>query len=214
MILFLLEGNVLSKLEDLLEPSESIIWKGKPDIIAFMLPAFGGVFFALMFLGIASVWLLVGVPILQSPMVIAIPAAIILIVVPPYWQYKQYPFVGYIITDKKLIAKKGKYDNLTWTLKLEEIKDVLVKGGILYPITSRYPYEPKKYANIKRAGITLKKVYNVAEQKYEEITPPELYRIDKHRPKIEGLTEPYKVQEILKNAIDKYANSRFKFPST
>ena len=212
----------MSKLEDLLEPSESIIWKSKPDIKTFMLPAFGGAFFALMFLGIASVWLIFGVPILQSPMVVAIPAAIILIVVPPVWQYKQYPLVGYIITDKKLIAKKGKYDNLTWALKLEEIKDVFVKKGLtdvlfdtgkLYPITSRYPYEPKKYPNIKRGKTNLKKVYNIVDQKYEEIAKVELYGKFKHHPKLEGIKEPDKIREILKDAIDKYTNPSFKFPA-
>lgn len=211
-MIILLEGNILTTIEDLIEPSETVIWKGKPNLTSFMLSSFGGIFFALIFLGISSIWLIMGVPILQSPMLIAIPAAIILIVVPPYYQYQQYPLVGYIITDKRLIAKKGKYDNLTWTLKLEEIKDVFVKGGILYPITSRYPYEPRNYTNIKKEKIYMIKAYNAVEKKYEEITSSELSRI-KHRPKIEGLPEPVKVQEILKNAIDKYGNPRFKFPS-
>ena len=202
----------MTTLEELIEPFESILWKAQPNFTSFMLPSFVGVLFAIIFLGGSSLWLIMGVPILQSPMVITIPAAIILIVVPPYYQYKEYPLVGYIITDKKLIAKKGKHDNLTWTLKLEEIKDVFVKGGILYPITSKYPYEPKKYTEINKEGKLLKEAYNVVEKKYEEITPSLLSNI-KHRPKLEGLTEPIKVQKILKNAIDKYAKPRFKFPS-
>ena len=79
-MIILLEGNILTNFDDLIEPSESVIWKGKPTFTSFMLSSFGGVFFALIFLGISSIWLLMGVPILQSPMLIAIPVAIILIV--------------------------------------------------------------------------------------------------------------------------------------
>lgn len=198
----------MPNLDELIEPEESVLWRGKPNFTSFMLPSFGGVIFALIFLGISSFWLMMGVPILQSPMIVTIPAAIILIVVPPYYQYKQYPLVGYVITDKKLIAKKGKYDNLTWTLKLEEIEDVFVKGGILYPITSRYPHEPKNYTKINNDGIIQIKAYNAIEKEFEEITPSILSEI-KHRPKIEGLMQPIKVQEILKDAIDKYTDPRF-----
>ena len=60
---------------------------------------------------------------------------------------------------------------------------------------------------------TLKKVYNIVDQKDEEITKVELYGKFKHPPKLEGLKEPDKVREILKDAIDKYTNPSFKFPA-
>ena len=47
----------------------------------------------------------------------------------------------------------------------------------------------------------MKKVSNLAEQKYEEITEIDLYRKTQHHPKIGGFKEPYKLQKLLREAI-------------
>ncbi|MCW3998399.1 MAG: PH domain-containing protein [Candidatus Bathyarchaeota archaeon] len=200
----------MSVFKDVLDPNEDVIWEAKPDTNAFMLDAFGGYVFALIFLGGSLLWIFVGVPWYMSPLVITIPAAIILFVVPPIWQYKKLAHVGYMITNQRLLAKTGIHDHDVWFIELEKIKDVLVKIGIvdrlfgtgkLYPITPAYPYEPKIRGYSKRGGHKLKKVYNLAEQKYEEVTELQLYLKTKGHPRLEGLREPYAVKKLLKEVI-------------
>ena len=41
----------MSAFKNILDPNEQVIWSGKPDKKAFMLPAFGGIFIALFFFG-------------------------------------------------------------------------------------------------------------------------------------------------------------------
>jgi len=116
------------------------------------------------------------------------------------------------IYDNKSTAdcKKGIHDYEAWFVSLEEIKDVIVKIGFvdmlfgtgkLYPITSAYPYEPKPRAYTRGGMYRPMKVFNVAEQKYEEIPEIELYRKSQTHPRIEGLKEPYAVQKFLREVI-------------
>lgn len=200
----------MSAFKNILDPNEQIIWQAKPDAKAFLLPAFGGYVFALIFLGGSSLWIFAGAPWYMSPFVITIPAAIILFVVPPIWQYRKLPYAGYMITNQRLLVKKGSSEDEVWFIEHEKIKDVLVKIGLvdrlfgtgkLYPITPAYPYEPKIYGYTKGGMHKLKKVYNLAEQKYEEITELQLSLKTKGHPRLEGLKEPYKVQKLLREAI-------------
>ena len=197
-------------MKDVLDPNETVLWRAKPDKKALMLPAFGGIPFALFFLGFSAIWLSLGVPLLESPMVITIPAAIILILVPPLWQYRKEPKAEYMITNQRLLIKSGITEQDVWFADLDRIKDTLVKIGLvdkvlgtgkLYPITAEYPYEPKLRAYSQGGMDKPIKVYNIVEQKYEEIPEIELYRKSQTHPRLEGLTEPYAVQKLLKEAI-------------
>lgn len=131
-------------MEDVLDPNETVIWSGKPDKKAFMLPAFYGIFIALFFLGITSIFLMTGTPFLMSPAVVTIPLAIALIIVPPLWEYRKMPYSAYMITNQRLIIKSGITEQDIWFTDLDNIKDTLVKIGFvdkilgtgkLYPIT-------------------------------------------------------------------------------
>lgn len=197
-------------MEDVLDPNETVIWSGKPDKKALMLPAFYGIFIALFFLGITSIFLMTGTPFLMSPAVVTIPLAIALIIVPPLWQYRKMPHSAYMITNQRLIIKSGITEQDIWFTDLDNIKDTLVRIGFvdkilgtgkLYPITPEYPYEPKMRAYSQGGMYKLTKVYNIVEQKYDEIAEIELYRHDQSRPRLEALTEPYAVQKLLKEAI-------------
>lgn len=227
----------MSTFENILDPNEQVLWSAKPDKKSFMLPAFGGIPFALLFLGAFILILNFGLPQLGSPDVelfgiyfllsLFLGFIVFLIFVPPYWQYKKLAHVGYMITNQRLFVKTGIYDYEAWFVNLEKIKDVLVKIGFvdkifgtgkLYPITSEYPYEPKMYGYTERGMNRLKEVYNLAEQKYEEITEMELYRKTQHHPRLEGWREPYAVQKFLKEVIFgagtnfvhcKYCNHRY-----
>lgn len=200
----------MSVFKDVLDPNEQIIWETKPDTKAFMLPAFGGWIFALIFLGISSIWIIMGVPPYLSPLVITVPAAIILMVVPPFWFYGKLRHVGYMITNQRLLAKTGIHSHEYWSVKLTDIKDVYVKigfvdplfgTGYIYPITEQYPYEPKIYGYTEKGMYNLKKVYNLAKQEYEQITEMELWRNTRNHPNLKGLKNPYEVQKLLREAI-------------
>ena len=156
-----------------------------------------------------------GIPLLESPAIITIPAAIVLIIVPPIWQYRKIPHTEYMITNQRLLIKTGITEKDVWFTNLDMIKDAIVKIGFvdkmlgtgkIYPITAEYPYDPKKYrytlSDSEMASWNkLKKVYNIAEQKYEEIIEMELYRKSQHHPRLEGLNDTYAVQKLLKEAI-------------
>jgi hypothetical protein len=181
-------------LDTILDPNEQIIWSGKPDKKAFILPAFGGVFFAAAFLGITSIFLMTGMPFLLSPAVITIPVAIALIIVPPIWQYRKMPHSAYVITNQRLIIKSGVTEEDVWFADLDNIKDTFVKIGLvdkllgtgkLYPITPAYPYEPKTRAYTKGGAYRPTRVFNIVEQKYEEIPEIELYRKNISHPRLE-----------------------------
>jgi hypothetical protein len=217
----------VSAFKNILDPNEQAIWSGKPDKKAFMLPAFGGIFFALFFLGITSIFLMAGVPFLESPAVFTIPLAIVLIIGLPLWQYKKLPHSAYMITNQRLMIKSGVTEHDVWFTELDNIKDTIVKIGLVdkilgtgktYPITRAYPYEPKPRAYTKGGMYRPIKVFNIAEQKYEEIPERELYRKSQTHPRLEGLKEPYAVEKLLKEVIFgagtnfvscKYCNCRY-----
>ena len=200
----------MSAFKNILDPNEQVLWSAKPDTKSFLLPAFGGWFFALFFLGFSLIWVAIGVPLFMSPLFMTIPAAIVLMVVPPIWQYKKLKHVGYMITNQRLIVKKGIHDYEAWFVSLEDIKDVIVKIGFvdmlfgtgkLYPITIAYPYEPKPRAYTEGGMYRPIEVFNIAEQKHEEIPEIELYRKSQTHPRLEGLKEPYSVQKFLREVI-------------
>lgn len=200
----------MSAFKNILDPNEQVVWSGKPDKKAFILPAFGGIFFAAGFLGITSIFLMAGWPFLLSPAVITIPVAIALIIVPPLWQYRKMPHSEYMITNQRLIIKSGVTEEDVWFTELDNIKDTFVKTGLvdkllgtgkLYPITPAYPYEPKRRAYTKGGAYRPTRVFNIVEQKYEEIPEIELYRKNISHPRLEGLKEPYAVQKLLKEVI-------------
>lgn len=200
-------------MEDILDPNEQIIWSGKPNKKAFMLPAFGGIPFAIFFSVFLFFMITLGNP---SGFEWLFPIFVLiwiigLIVIPPIWQYRKIPHAEYMITNQRLIIKSGITENDVWFAELDKIKDAIVKIGLadkivgtgkIYPITSAYPYEPKTPYRFTEGGMnSLTKVYNIAEQKHEEITEMELYRKVQTRPKLEALTEPYAVAKLLKEAI-------------
>jgi hypothetical protein len=115
-----------------------------------------------------------------------------------------------MITNQRLIIKSGITKEDVWFAKLDDIKEVFVKIGLLdkilgigklYPITAAYPYEPKGYQFTEGGMNKLIKVYNIPKQKHEEITEIELYRNLQTFPKLEALTEPYAIKKLLKEAI-------------
>jgi hypothetical protein len=200
----------LSGLKNVLDPNETVIWRCKPNKKTLTLRALGGIPIALFFLGITSIFLSTGMSLLASPAVFTIPLAIILVLVIPLWQFRKYPHTEYMITNQRLILKTGISGNDVWFTELDKTKESIVKIGFadkiwgtgsLYPITKEYPCEPRNYLYTEGGMNRLKKVYNTAEQKYEEITEIELRKKTSFHPHLEGLKEPYQVQKLLKEVI-------------
>lgn len=118
-------------LDEQLDVNENVLWRDKPVKMAFFLPALGGVFFALFFLAFASIWLVAGVPLLASPIVIAIPAAIILGIFIPLWQYLRGQRSEYVITDKRVIIRSGAIGRSFRFIELGKIQEAHVKIGLV-----------------------------------------------------------------------------------
>jgi len=196
-------------MSELLESNESIIWSGKPKKKAYLLPALGGIPFALFFSIFLYFMLSIARPSRLDEMFLPIFMScwiVGLVVVPPVCKLKTYSRVTYMITNKRLIIKSGL--NNVWFTKLENIKEVLVKIGVvdricgtckIYPITPEYPYAPKRYAYSRGGLYNLKKVYNLADKKYEEVSQYEIYTKSLTQPYFEGLDKSSHVEDLLKD---------------
>lgn len=215
-------------MDEVLDPFEKVIWRGKPDKKAFVLWAFGGIPFALFFLAGILFFVNLGVPIFESlsPISILFPIFIIgLIVVPPIWQYRKYPKTEYMITNQRLLIKEGITEDDLWFVKLGKIKEIIVRKGIIgkllgtgkiYPITDEYPYAPKIYSysgEYSRGGLETKKVFNIVRGEYEEITERELAIKTSSHPHLDATKKPHAVKKILEEAIfgagTNYINCRY-----
>jgi hypothetical protein len=199
-------------MDRILHQDETVIWRSKPEKKAYILPAFGGVPFALFFSIFLYLMITIGkpsgeqwsLPIMLSVWIIG------LIIVPPVWKFRKLPNIEYLITNQRLLIKSGDSENDLWFTGLGRIKETIVKIGIgdkimgtgkIFPITPEYPYAPKLRAYSRGGMYNLKKVFNIVEGKDEEVTEIELYRRSISHPRLEGLKEPYRVQELLKDAI-------------
>ncbi len=208
----------MSKMEEFLQAGEKVIWNERPGKTAFLLPAFGGIPFALVFAAFAVVMLSLGESLFGFPLVLLI-VATVLIVVPPIWQLKKFPNTEYMITNRRLLIKTGITERDIWSSDLDRIKEIFVKIGIsdkilgtgkIYPITPEYPYAPqlRSYTGARRGSgqlpmNKLKKVHNLATGKDEEVTEWELYTKTLSHPHLEALKKPYEVQRIFKETIQR-----------
>jgi hypothetical protein len=196
----------------ILDPNETVIWSGKPEKKAFMLPALGGIPFALFF-SIFVYLMLTNGPLSTEKLFLPIFALcwiVFLIIVPPIWQLRKFSGVEYAITNQRLLIKSGITKTDVWFTNLNSIKEIIVKTGIadkilgtgkIYPITAEYPYAPQLRSYSRGGMYNLKKVYNVAEGKHEEVSEYDLYTKSISHPHLEGLNEPYAVQKLLREAI-------------
>jgi hypothetical protein len=208
-----LEKEGLSKLDDILDPFEKVVWSGKPDKKAYLLPAFGGIPFFLVIASISFLIIYVGTYSSYPPgvlWILPIGISVVIGMIPPFWQLRKSPIVEYMITNQRLLIKSGVTKENVWFTDLNRIKESIVKIGLadkilgtgkLYPITPEYPYAPKRHVYTEVGMYRLKKVYNIAEGRDEEVTEMELFRKSLTHPHLEGLKKPYDVQELLKEAI-------------
>lgn len=201
-------------MEHLLDPGEEVIWSGVPKKKAYLLPALGGIPFALIFSAFAISMAATAPEGLSGEQwilpVFVLCWVVFLVIVAPVWQFRKFSGVAYAITNRRLLISSGVSKNDVWFASLDGIKETIVKAGIvdkivgtgkLYPITAEYPYAPQMRSYSRGGMYNLKKVYNIAEGNYEEVSEYDLYTKSISHPHLEGLEEPYAVQKLLKEAI-------------
>ena len=204
-------------MEEFIDSSERIVWTGKPNKLAYLCWDFGNI-------PIASLWFLFAfifqnfggqTPLYRSPVIPFIILGIGFLVGPPIWRLKKYPHVEYMITDRRLLIKYGKHQDDVWFVRLDRIKELIIKKGVLgkifgigkiYPITPTYPYHPlKKYNlrymyNIWLAG-RMKSVYNIVKEKNEDVDQRVLYSKIKTHPRLEALNQHQKVERLIRERM-------------
>jgi hypothetical protein len=197
------------KLNQEIDDHEVIVWTGKPSKAVYILPSFGGIPFALFFLLIG--YLINTLSPYDPSLTLFVSAwAIGLIIVPPIWKLSTYGHVAYSVTNKRLIIKSG--INSVWSTDLSSIKQTIVKttlvdrilhSSTIYPITPQYPYAPERRAyyrfgrNCAAAMQAKRRVFNLADNKYEEVTQYELYMKSITQPHLDGILKPQEIQSLL-----------------
>ena len=202
------------KLDDFIDPFESVIWRGKPNKIAYLCWDFGAIPVALLILLFA--WIVHyfgGLPLFEGPVIGFIVLGIGFLIVPPFWRLKKFPNEEYMLTNQRLIIKSGITKDDIWSQKLGNIKEIIVKKGVvgmifgtakIYPITDMYPYDPKFYGTIffgHEGQRRMIKRYNIAKGTYEEVPNMVLHRMTQSHPRLEALNKPKVVEKILRDLI-------------
>ena len=189
---------------------------------AFMLPAFGGIPFGLLFLTLFFLWL-AGIPFMSGmPVALSIMLAgggFGVIIVPPMYQLKKYPNTEYMITDKRLIIQSWRFKLNTWFAYFGEIKEIGVKVGLVdkllgtgtvYPITASFPFPPATRFSYTRGspGTRVHRIYNRATGRYEEFSEMQIWKKTYFRPCLNALKKPYEVQKLFQETIENVRQSK------
>jgi len=190
----------LSKLDRLLNTDEKILWSGRPVMKAFVLPALASIPFGLFFLAFAVFWIgsasSVGAP--SSFLIfggVFVLVAIAIVLGPSLWQLLRYRNTEYMITDKRILTQTGAIGLDTRFVDFDKIQEVYVKIGVfdrlfgtgsLYAMTAGSPtfgpsMTPYQYGFGGMYGL---------------------------RPSLAALKEPYEVQKLLQEAVERSKTSR------
>ena len=190
----------MSRVDRLLNESEKMLWSGKPVRKAFVLPALGSVPFGLFFLGF-SLFFLLGVSSTGAPGFFTLfPLLFVVVAVgitfgPLLWQLLRYRNTEYVITDRRLITQTGAVGLDTRFVDFEKIQEVYVKIGIfdrLFGTGSVY---------VMTAGFS----------GFNPSMGPYAYGFGGmygFRPSLAALKDPYNVQKLLQEAVERSRSAR------
>jgi membrane protein YdbS with pleckstrin-like domain len=185
----------LSKLDKLLNANEKVLWSGRPEKKAFVLPGLATIPFGLFFIAFFILWMWGGA-FAEVPSIFALFGLVFLlvgfaIVIGPFlWQLLRYRNTEYMITDKRIVTQTGAIGLDTRFVDFDKIQEVYVKIGIidrlfgtgsLYAMTAGY------------SG-------------FGPATSPYGYGFGGgygFRPSLAALKEPYQVQKLLQEAIER-----------
>ncbi len=183
----------MSKLDRLLNADEKILWSGRPVMKAFVLPALASIPFGLFFLAFAVFWMWTASSAGATFLVfggVFVLMAIAIVLGPSLWQLMRYRNTEYMITDKRILTQTGAIGLDTRFVDFDKIQEVYVKIGVfdrlfgtgsLYAMTAGSPafgpsMTPYQYGFGGMYGL---------------------------RPSLAALKEPYEVQKLLQEAVER-----------
>jgi hypothetical protein len=199
----------LSAIDEFLESTETVAWRGKPAKKTILLQSLAGIPFALIFGSAGIVMLTFDVPLLGLPLGLLV-VACCLVMVPPVWFLKKLPNTEYVVTNRRVLIKTGSSKHDVWSSELDKIRGFIVTTGVsdkivgtgkLYPITAEYPYAPKLRVYTRNGMDRLRKVYNLTTGVYDKIFETELYRKSLSHPHLEGVKNPSEVKRVFDQII-------------
>jgi uncharacterized membrane protein YdbT with pleckstrin-like domain len=182
----------LSRLDKLLNANEKVVWSGKPVRKAFILPGLVSIPFGLIFLAFPLFWMWTadstGAPHFFSLFVL--PFVLVgfgIAFGPSLLQLFRYRNTEYMITDKRIITQTGAIGLDTRFVDFEKVQEVYVQVGVmdrLFGTGSLYAMTAGFSGFGPRGGYG--------------------YRgFPGNRPSLSALKEPYEVQKLLQEAIEK-----------
>jgi uncharacterized membrane protein YdbT with pleckstrin-like domain len=184
--------NLLSTLDKLLNTNEKVIWNGKPVKKAFVLPGLFSIPLGLIFLAFGIFWLSETTS-ASAPSFFTLFGLIFALIAlgitfaPSILQFLRYQNTEYMITDKRIITQTGAIGLDTRFVDLEKIQEVYVQVGVIdrlfgtgtvYAMTAGFSgFTPRGSYGYRGLGV--------------------------NRPSFAALKEPYEVQKLLQEAIEK-----------
>ena len=184
----------MSKLDRLLNADEKILWSGKPEKKAFVLPALASVPFGLFFLGFALFWMW-GIPggapgFFGLFGLLFVAGGFAIISGPLIWQLLRHRNTEYLITDRRIITQSGAIGLDTRFVDFDKIQEVYVKIGIF----------DKLFGTGSLYALT------AGSSTFGPAMNPYGYGFGGtygFRPSLAALREPYQVQKLLQEAVEK-----------
>ena len=184
----------LSGLDKLLNVEEKVLWSGKPVRNAFILPGLISIPVGIIFLGFAIFWMgtaaSAGAPDEFSLFGLLFVLIGIGIAFGPFlFQLLRYRNTEYMITDKRIITQTGAIGLDTRFVDFEKVQEVYVQIGVidkLFGTGSLYAMTAGFSGFVPRGG------YGYGYGGFAG-----------NRPSLAALKEPYEVQKLLQEAIEK-----------
>ncbi len=181
-------------LDKLLNSDEKVLWSGKPVRKAFILPGLVSIPFGLIFMGFAIFWMgtaaSAGAP--GEFYLFGLPFVLIgigIVIGPFLFQLLRYRNTEYMITDKRIITQTGAIGLDTRFVDFEKVQEVYVQISVLdrlfgtgsvYAMTAGFSgFVPRGGSGYGYGGFV------------------------GNRPSLAALKEPYGVQKVLQEAIEK-----------
>ena len=184
----------MSKLERLLNSNEKVLWSGRPVRKAFILPGLVSIPFGFIFLGFAIFWMWTATS-LGAPGELSLFGLLFVLIGigiafgPFLFQLLRYRNTEYMITDKRIITQTGAIGLDTRFVDFEKVQEVYVQIGVidkLFGTGSLYAMTAGFSGFVPRGG------YGYGYGGFAG-----------NRPSLAALKEPYEVQKLLQEAIEK-----------
>lgn len=170
-----------------LEANEQVLWTSRPVRKAFVLSTWGSIPSGLIFVGISFVWLWEAFLIRAGESFVLFGLLFVLIGLgttfgPTAWQLLRYRNTEYMITDRRLVTQTGAIGLDTRFVALDRIQEVYVRIGILDKAfgTGTLFATTAGYSGMTTADGT-----------------------GGLRPSLRALREPYEVQKLLQEAMER-----------